>query len=50
MFDMRWRKVLREVWCHKSRTTLVVLSIAVGVFGVGMMVNCRIMLFHEMQA
>jgi hypothetical protein len=32
----RWHKVLREVWGHKARTALVVLSMAAGVFGVGM--------------
>ena len=29
----RWRKVLRDVWQHKSRTILVVLAIAVGILG-----------------
>lgn len=31
----RWRKVLRDVWLHKSRTTLVVLAIAIGIIGAG---------------
>lgn len=31
----RWRKVLRDVWLHKARTTLVVLAIAVGLLGAG---------------
>ena len=32
----RWRKVLADLWSNKVRTLLVVLSIAVGVFAVGM--------------
>jgi len=35
MLDPRWRKVLRDVWLHKSRTILVVLAIAVGILGAG---------------
>ncbi len=30
-----WRKVLRDLWNFKTRTVLIVLSIAVGVFAVG---------------
>ena len=36
MLSPRWRKVLRDLWGNKLRTVLVVLSIAVGVFAVGM--------------
>ena len=36
MLSPRWRKVLRDLWINKTRTLLVVLSIAVGVFDVGM--------------
>ncbi len=35
MIAPRWKKVLRDLWGNKLRTTLVVLSIAVGVFAVG---------------
>jgi putative ABC transport system permease protein len=31
----RWTKVLRDVWLHKSRTSLVVLAIAIGIVGAG---------------
>ena len=31
MLDPRWQKVIRDLWANKSRTALVVLSIAVGV-------------------
>jgi putative ABC transport system permease protein len=33
MLRPRWRKVLRDLWSNKTRTLLVVLSIAVGVAG-----------------
>ena len=36
MLSPRWRKVLGDLWSNKTRTILVVLSIAVGVFAVGM--------------
>jgi putative ABC transport system permease protein len=31
----RWRKVIRDLWSNKTRTTLVVLAIAVGIFAFG---------------
>ena len=34
-----YRKVLRDLWLNKGRTTLVVLSIAVGVMAVGMILS-----------
>ena len=39
MLNPRWRKVLRDLWGNKTRTALVVLSIAVGVFAVGMIAS-----------
>src|SRR5512137_347530 len=41
MFSPRWRKVVRDLWGNKLRTLLVVLSIAVGVFAVGMIAGSR---------
>ncbi|HEY4633404.1 MAG TPA: FtsX-like permease family protein [Candidatus Limnocylindrales bacterium] len=35
MHSVRWRKAIRDLGTHPLRTTLVVLSIAVGVFAVG---------------
>jgi putative ABC transport system permease protein len=35
----RWSKVLADLWDNKTRTLLVVLSIAVGVFAVGTITN-----------
>jgi putative ABC transport system permease protein len=38
----RWKKVLADLWVNKTRTLLVALSIAVGVFAVGMIAESRI--------
>ncbi|MEZ4673779.1 MAG: ABC transporter permease [Caldilineaceae bacterium] len=35
MMSLRWRYAWRDLWYHKTRTLLVVLSIAVGVFAFG---------------
>ena len=35
MIAPRWKKVLRDLWGNKTRTLLVALSIAIGVFAVG---------------
>lgn len=45
----RWRKVLRDLAQHRSRTLLVVLSIAVGVFAVGVVAGTRVVLARELQ-
>ena len=50
MLNPRWRKVLRDLWHHKTRTVIVVLSIAVGVFAVGMIVSTEIILEEDMTA
>jgi len=41
MLSPRWRKVVRDLWGNKLRTLLVVLSIAVGIFAVGMISGSR---------
>lgn len=46
----RWRKVLRDLWQSKTRSVLVVLSIAVGVFAVGTIVSTRVMLSQDLAA
>jgi putative ABC transport system permease protein len=48
VFGPRWSKVLRDLWHNKTRTVLVVLSIAVGVFAVGMIVSTQIMLSNDL--
>ncbi len=44
----RWRKVLRDLWLNKTRAILVVLSIAVGVFAVGMIATSRLILAQDL--
>ena len=36
MIQPRWSKVLSDLWSNKTRTLLVVLSIGVGVFAIGL--------------
>jgi putative ABC transport system permease protein len=50
MIRPRWRKVLRDVWGNKTRTLLVVLSIAVGVFAVGTTASTWVMMSHDLSA
>src|SRR5512146_1949373 len=41
MVPSRWHKVINDLWSNKTRTLLIVLSIAVGLFAVGMIVSAR---------
>lgn len=43
-----WRKALRDLWLNKARTLLVVLAIAVGVFGLGLVLDSYAILTREM--
>ncbi len=46
----RWHKVLSDLWDNKPRTLLVVLSIAVGVFAVGMIAGAYAIISNDMSA
>lgn len=46
----RWQKVWRELWLYRARSILVILSIAVGVFAVGMIAGAWQILQREMTA
>jgi putative ABC transport system permease protein len=48
MLGVRWYKVLYDLWGNKTRTTLIVLSITVGLFAIGMIVNARVILSEEL--
>jgi putative ABC transport system permease protein len=48
MLSPRWRKVVRDLWGNRARTILVVLSIAVGVFAVGMVAGSRVVFSREL--
>ncbi len=39
ILDARWTKIFKDIWNNKTRSLLVVLSIAVGVAAVGMIYN-----------
>jgi putative ABC transport system permease protein len=46
----RWRKVLADFWDNKSRSLMVILSIAVGIFAVGMIAGAYIIISNDMSA
>ena len=50
MIAPRWRKIFRDLWSNKTRTLLVALSIAVGVFGVGTVTHTFTIVQNEMMA
>ena len=50
MFSPRWRKVLHDLWDNKVRTLLVVASIAVGVFAIGVIGGTYAMIFEDLSA
>jgi hypothetical protein len=39
VIQARWSKILKDIWGNKSRSLLVIFSIAVGVAAVGMINN-----------
>ncbi|RME77895.1 MAG: FtsX-like permease family protein [Chloroflexi bacterium] len=45
----RWKKVWRDLWLNKSRTLVVVLSIAVGVFAIGMIMTSYTILSGDLR-
>src|SRR5579859_67689 len=49
MMDIRHKKILRDLWLNKSRTLLVVLSIAVGTAAFGLMITGRIVLEQNLK-
>lgn len=50
MLAPRWRKVMRDLWLNKTRTILVVMSIAIGVFAVGTVAGARTILSRDLAA
>ena len=43
----RWSKVFSDLWDDKTRTGLVVASIAVGVFAIGMIISAFVILSED---
>jgi putative ABC transport system permease protein len=50
MLSPRWKKVIRDIWGNRTRTALVVLSVAVGVFSIGMVAGSHAILFRDLTA
>jgi len=50
MESPRWKKVWKDLWANKTRTVLVALSIAVGVFAVGVIAGSFYLVRRDMQA
>ncbi len=50
MTSPRWRKLIRDLWGYKTRSALVVLSITVGVFAIGMVAGARAILERDATA
>ncbi len=46
----RWSKVFADLWGDKARTALVVASIAVGVFAVGMIISAFVILSEDIDS
>src|SRR5512134_3134963 len=46
----RWRKVLHDLFDNKARTLLVVFSIAVGVFSIGVIAGAYQIISNDMSA
>jgi putative ABC transport system permease protein len=44
----RWRKVIHDLWDNKARTMLVVFSIAVGVFSIGVISGAYQIISNDM--
>ncbi len=50
MVRPRWRKVWRDLWVHKTRTALAVVSIMIGIFAIGMTAGSRQVLSRDLSA
>jgi putative ABC transport system permease protein len=48
MLGVRWYKVINDLLSNKTRTALIVLSIAVGLFAIGTIVNARVILSQDL--
>ncbi len=49
MLSPRWKKVLRDITSNRARTLLVIASIVVGIFAVGVVQHIRVVVIGEMQ-
>jgi putative ABC transport system permease protein len=49
MLRPRWNKVLSDLWGNKIRSVLVIASIAVGLFAVGIIANLHVIINEDME-
>jgi putative ABC transport system permease protein len=50
MIPATWKKIFADLWVNKARAILASLSIAVGVFAVGVMVTSMVIVKRDMEA
>jgi putative ABC transport system permease protein len=50
MLSPRWKKVLADIWGHKLRSFLVIASITIGLFAVGLIVSMNMIISEDMEA
>ena len=50
MLKPSWRKVIRDLWDDKARSLLVIISIAIGVFALGMIAGAHVIISEDMDA
>jgi putative ABC transport system permease protein len=48
MTGLRWRYILRTLWLYRTRTLLIILSVAVGIFAFGLIAGAVYMLRTEL--
>ena len=50
MSNVRWRKILRDLWTNDMRTVMAVLAMAIGIFAVGSVLSAYALLTREIDA
>jgi putative ABC transport system permease protein len=47
MLRIRWYKVISDLWSHRTRTLIVALAVAVGVYAVGTIMATQTLMLRE---
>jgi putative ABC transport system permease protein len=47
MLGTRWYKVISDLWSHRTRTLIVALAVAVGVYAVGTVLAAQVLMLRE---
>jgi putative ABC transport system permease protein len=50
MGSIRWRKIVRDLWTNEMRTLMAILTISIGVFGMGSIMSAYAILTREIDA